>query len=188
MASVPNKILISSQQDDVRLDNFLSKEFLLPKNLIYKEIRKGNIKVNKKKKKYSYRLKSNDEISIYGNYAEWKEDDLKDDALFKEYPFLLKKKIKSNSKAFVTKKFPDLFIHPKSAQLKIEWAQKELGYKNLDELIKNTVPENILLKDHSQKNNMSSFLTTLFIYVWLFFINFDCFYRLCICIRISIIN
>ena len=29
---------------------------------------------------------------------------------------------------------------------------------------------NILLKDHSQKNNMSSFLTTLFIYVWLFFI------------------
>ena len=68
MASVPNKILISSQQDDVRLDNFLSKEFLLPKNLIYKEIRKGNIKVNKKKKKYSYRLKSNDEISIYGNY------------------------------------------------------------------------------------------------------------------------
>ena len=24
---------------------------------------------------------------------------------------------------------------------------KELGYKNLDELIKNTVPENILLKD-----------------------------------------
>ena len=68
MAFVPNKILISDQHDDVRLDNFLSKEFQLPKNLIYKEIRKGNIKVNKKKKKYSYRLKKDDEVFIFGEY------------------------------------------------------------------------------------------------------------------------
>lgn len=78
----------------------------------------------------AYAAYSGCKVSIYGNYAEWKEDDLKDDALFKEYPFLLKKIIKSYSKAFVTKKFPDLFLHPKSAQLKIEWAQKELGKKN----------------------------------------------------------
>ena len=51
MENVPHKIFISPQYDDVRLDNFLSKQFSLPKNLIYKEIRKGNIKVNKKKKK-----------------------------------------------------------------------------------------------------------------------------------------
>ena len=68
MENVPNKILVSPQYDDVRLDNFLSKQFSLPKNLIYKEIRKGNIKVNKKKEKYSYRLKNKDEIIIFGNY------------------------------------------------------------------------------------------------------------------------
>lgn len=68
MENVPNKILVSPQYDDVRLDNFLSKQFSLPKNLIYKEIRKGNIKVNKKKEKYSYRLKNKDEIFIFGNY------------------------------------------------------------------------------------------------------------------------
>ena len=50
MENVPHKIFISPQYDDVRLDNFLSKQFSLPKNLIYKEIRKGNIKVNKKRK------------------------------------------------------------------------------------------------------------------------------------------
>lgn len=68
MAKIPHKILITEQHDDVRIDNFLGKEYLLPKNLIYKDLRKGRIKVNKKKKIYSYRLKVGDEITIYNEY------------------------------------------------------------------------------------------------------------------------
>ena len=68
MAKIPHKILITEQFDDVRIDNFLEKEFFLPKNLIYKDLRKGRIKVNKKKKIYSYRLKTNDEITVYNEY------------------------------------------------------------------------------------------------------------------------
>jgi len=49
-----------------RLDRWFRKNiFDVPQALIEKNIRKGNIKINKKKPKSSYKLKKNDTISLY---------------------------------------------------------------------------------------------------------------------------
>ena len=48
-----------------RLDRWFRRNLLdVPQSLIEKNIRKGNIRVNKKKNKSSYRLKKNDQIFI----------------------------------------------------------------------------------------------------------------------------
>jgi|TARA_B110001454_G_scaffold213570_1_gene231972 23S rRNA pseudouridine955/2504/2580 synthase len=121
MAKIPHKILISEQFDDVRIDNFLTKEFSLPKNLIYKELRKGRIKVNKKKKIYSYRLKKGDEIVIYGNYEQTIKDTksinenyierFKDSIIFEDEKFIVINKwpgISSQSGSGVTISIDDI--------------------------------------------------------------------------------
>ena len=49
-----------------RLDRWFRKNVCnVPQSLIEKHIRKGNIKINKKKEKSSYKLQSKDQISIY---------------------------------------------------------------------------------------------------------------------------
>jgi len=49
-----------------RLDRWFKKNVCdVPQALIEKNIRKGNIKVNNKKKKSSYKLQKNDQIFVY---------------------------------------------------------------------------------------------------------------------------
>ncbi len=65
-----NKFFISFIKIDInninqRIDNFLFKKIKnLPKNKIYSLIRKGNIRINKKRVSYKYKLKFNDLIRI----------------------------------------------------------------------------------------------------------------------------
>ena len=48
-----------------RLDKWFKKAVCyVPQSLLEKNIRKGNIKVNNKRKKSSYKLKQNDKISV----------------------------------------------------------------------------------------------------------------------------
>ena len=56
---------------DSRLDKWFKKNVCdVPQSLIEKNIRKGNIKVNNKKKKSSYKLQRDDEINTYNiNYS-----------------------------------------------------------------------------------------------------------------------
>ena len=50
---------------DTRLDRWFKKTICkAPQSLIEKNIRKGNIRVNKRKEKSSYRLQKNDEVLI----------------------------------------------------------------------------------------------------------------------------
>ena len=50
---------------DTRLDRWIKKSICsVPQSLIEKNIRKGNIKVNNKKQKSSYKLKKNDQIYL----------------------------------------------------------------------------------------------------------------------------
>lgn len=70
-------------------------------------------------------------VSIYGDYAEWKHEDLKEDVLFIEYPFVFDHVIHCSSKAYVQEKFNYLLANPKDAKDRIEWAKKELGYENI---------------------------------------------------------
>lgn len=60
--------LIDKSFIDTRLDRWIKKNVCdIPQSLIEKNIRKGNIKVNKKIKKSSYKLQFNDKIIFY-NY------------------------------------------------------------------------------------------------------------------------
>ena len=61
--------LIQSDHFEIRLDKWLKNNFsTLNQSFIEKNLRKGNIKVNKKKINSKYKLKKNDEIIIF-NYS-----------------------------------------------------------------------------------------------------------------------
>ena len=56
---------ITGQLSGQRLDNFLLKQLKkVPKSLIYKLVRSGQVRVNKGRKPVSYRIKNNDIIRI----------------------------------------------------------------------------------------------------------------------------
>ncbi|QJC35166.1 RluA family pseudouridine synthase [Enterobacteriaceae endosymbiont of Donacia proxima] len=58
-------IIVSSTIDKQRIDNFLIKKFkTVPKSLIYKILRKGKIKVNKKKVFPNFKIKHKDIIEL----------------------------------------------------------------------------------------------------------------------------
>ena len=74
------EIKIKNNDVNKRLDNFLRKIYpFLPLSLIYKSIRKKNIKVNNKKSKEDYLLKLNDVIQIYLPDDILKKKKIKDD-------------------------------------------------------------------------------------------------------------
>ncbi len=57
--------IIDDDYDGARLDRWFKKKVCdVPQSLIEKNIRKGNIRINKKKEKSSYRIKKNDHICI----------------------------------------------------------------------------------------------------------------------------
>ena len=58
--------LVKEDYINTRLDRWFRRNICeVPQSLIEKNIRKGNIKVNNKKEKSSYKLKNKDEIIIY---------------------------------------------------------------------------------------------------------------------------
>ena len=60
-----NILQVNKELCGQRLDNFLIKRLKgLPKSLIYKLIRSGQVRVNKKRSKVSYRIADNDLIRI----------------------------------------------------------------------------------------------------------------------------
>ena len=60
------KYIITSESLNTRLDRWFRLNICdIPQSLIEKNIRKGNIKVNKKRSKSSYKLQKNDLISIF---------------------------------------------------------------------------------------------------------------------------
>tara|TARA_Y100001970_G_scaffold293262_1_gene438890 strand:- start:15553 stop:16461 length:909 start_codon:yes stop_codon:yes gene_type:complete len=58
-------ILISKEESDIRIDRWLKKKFSLTQNFIENNLRKGNIKVNRKKTKSNYRLLYKDKLYIF---------------------------------------------------------------------------------------------------------------------------
>ena len=64
--------LISDDSINSRLDSWLRRNICeIPQSLIEKNLRKGKIKVNNKKKRSSYKLQKNDKIDLYNfNFSE----------------------------------------------------------------------------------------------------------------------
>ncbi len=58
--------IVDSTCNDMRLDRWLrSKLGKIPQSLIEKNLRSGKIKINRKKAKSSFKIKTNDRIDIY---------------------------------------------------------------------------------------------------------------------------
>ena len=60
-----HQIIIDENSEGQRLDNFLNKiAKTIPKNHIYKIIRKGEVRVNSRRCQASYRLEHSDKVRI----------------------------------------------------------------------------------------------------------------------------
>ena len=66
-----NSYLINGDFISMRLDRWIKKNVSdIPQSLIEKNIRRGNVKINNKKEKSSYKLKKNDKVLLYNfNYS-----------------------------------------------------------------------------------------------------------------------
>ena len=62
-------IIVDKDSAGVRLDKFLKEKLAIPFSLIQREIRKKNIKVNKKKSSSNYRLVEADQIIVFKEYT-----------------------------------------------------------------------------------------------------------------------
>lgn len=101
---------ITDNDSNQRVDKFILKTFpKLPKSLMFKEIRKKNIKVNKKRTDPSYILQKNDVLELY----------LKDDVLEEKnvhYDFLIAPKdidiIYEDENIILLNKKPGMLCHP----------------------------------------------------------------------------
>ena len=78
----------------------------------------------------AYAAYSGCKISIYGKFAEFSKDDLKNDVLYLTYPHVMEHNLFSSTKQTVHEKFPFLFVHPSNAVEAISWASDELGEAN----------------------------------------------------------
>ena len=66
----PKKLIIVDKDSaGIRLDKFLKEQLAIPFSLIQREIRKKNIKVNKKKSSSNYRLIEADQIVVFKEYT-----------------------------------------------------------------------------------------------------------------------
>ena len=62
-------IIVDKDSAGTRLDKFLKEQLAIPFSLIQREIRKKNIKVNKKKSSSNYRLVEADQILVFKEYT-----------------------------------------------------------------------------------------------------------------------
>ena len=59
---------VDSDYEGQRIDNYLRNQLKgVPKSLIYRILRKGEVRVNKKRSKVSYRVKLNDNVRVPPN-------------------------------------------------------------------------------------------------------------------------
>ena len=83
------EIIIGFNEKDQRLDKFLRKVFKdVELSLIFRDIRKGNIKVNGKKSSVDYKLKENDVLRIFGYHYDLKSKNQEKYEIDKNYNYL----------------------------------------------------------------------------------------------------
>ena len=123
------KFLISSEFENTRLDRWFRKEiFNAPQSYIEKNLRKGNIKINNKKNKSSYRLKKNDLIFV-------KELKLnKDENLNKKYIYIPDKKDLSNTSNIFIENNENFVVINKPAGISVQSGSKSL--KNIIDILR----------------------------------------------------
>ena len=123
------KFLISSEFENTRLDRWFRKEiFNAPQSYIEKNLRKGNIKINNKKNKSSYRLKKNDLIFV--KELKFK----KDENLNKKYIYIPDKKDLSNTSNIFIENNENFVVINKPAGISVQSGSKSL--KNIIDILR----------------------------------------------------
>ncbi len=111
------KIVVTEDYDGVRLDRLLKKEMKgIPLSLLFRHLRKGNIKVNGKKKKQDYRLSEGDEIKLFIKPEELNIENSETKLPSINTPFFKKnfKVIYEDDSILVCNKPSGLVVHPGS--------------------------------------------------------------------------
>ena len=160
--------IVDSTSNDMRIDrwirNFIGK---IPQGLIEKNLRTGKIKLNKKKIKSSYKIKTNDKIELY-NF------NFKENTPQKKIKYEPSKEIIKSNEDLIIDNNEDFIVLNKSSGISVQGGTK--SKKNLidifakSEIFQNTKPYSVhrLDKDTSgvfimaKKRESAQLLTSLF--------------------------
>ena len=130
--------IVDYTSNAMRLDRWIRSNFgKLPQGLIEKNIRSGKIKVNKKKAKSSYKVKSNDKIDIFNL-------DFKENIFHEKKKFSPSKNILKENEKLIIDNNEDFVVLNKSAGISVQGGTK--SKKNLvdifakSEIFQNTKP------------------------------------------------
>ena len=126
-----NSYLIKGDYISMRLDRWIKKNISdIPQSLIEKNIRRGNIKINNKKEKSSYKLKKNDKVLLYNfNYSPKKHKEKS--AIY----IPSRKDLTSSSNVFIENN-ENFAVINKPAGIAVQSGTKSL--KNIIDIIKKT--------------------------------------------------
>jgi len=126
-----NSYLINGDFISMRLDRWIKKNISdIPQSLIEKNIRRGNIKINNKKEKSSYKLKKNDKINLYNfNYLSKKHKK-------KSEIYIPSKDDLSNSSGIFIENNANFAVINKPSGIAVQSGTKSL--KNIIDIIKKT--------------------------------------------------
>lgn len=111
---------VSREEENIRLDIYLSKKLNESRNLILKNIKKGNIKVNNCVSKASYLVKENDEITF---------DSLKEENIIKKEDIPLDI-IYEDEYIIVVNKKSGMVVHPSSGNYSATLVNALMNYTN----------------------------------------------------------
>ena len=160
--------IVDSTSNDMRIDrwirNFIGK---IPQGLIEKNLRTGKIKLNKKKIKSSYKIKTNDKIELYNI-------NFKENVPQKKIKYEPSKEIIKSNEDLIIDNNDDFIVLNKSSGISVQGGTK--SKKNLvdifakSEIFQNTKPYSVhrLDKDTSgvfimaKKRESAQLLTSLF--------------------------
>jgi FkbM family methyltransferase len=68
--------------------------------------------------------------AIYGPYVRFREEDFKNDPLYRRNPHLLSVALEAVSDEVLRRHLPWLFCHPREAEANVEWGRSEVGAAN----------------------------------------------------------
>jgi len=160
--------IVDSTCNEMRIDRWIRHSLgKIPQSLIEKSLRSGKIKLNKKKIKSSYKIKTNDKIDLFNI-------NFKENVLHKKIKFEPSKKIIKSNENLIIENNEEFVVLNKSAGISVQGGTK--SKKNLvdifskSKIFQNTKPYSVhrLDKDTSgvfiiaKKRESAQLLTSLF--------------------------
>ena len=128
---MPKKFIVDKSYQNSRFDKWFKQNvYNIPQSLIEKSIRKNKIKINKKKKKTSYRLQANDIVEIYGF------DKIKPKNESKKIKYKPSEKEKNKYDEFIIENNDNFIVINKPSGIPVQAGTK--SFKNIIDILKNT--------------------------------------------------